>query len=385
MRIGLVTHVYPAPRGMGGIPGIFIPPFARALADRGHEVWVVAPGRPSGLCEENGIRVSRFAPPDLKGGLAALRLQRPGDWLQLASLMVQGSNALRRMLAQHGADVLLGYWAFPAGLWCRWASVRHGVPYGIWALGSDIYQAARLVGLRQAVILALRGASARYANGPALCRIVEQLARSPCEFMPAARPLPPPERPCLPNRHVHLLFAGRLEPVKGPDVLLQAAAELMAEGLDFHLWMVGEGSMQQSLREAIAANGLAAHVSMLCYVSDASLSGYLSSADMVVVPSRSESMPLVVTEAARLGTPLVVTDVGDMGPLVRTYGAGVVVPPERPGRLAAAVQQVANTDESRSFSTGLQALADLYSFEAGVDRFLADAVGWRRRAAKRRA
>lgn len=376
MRLGLVTHVYPALRGTGSIPGIFIPPFAQAVSERGHRVWVVAPDQQQSLQEEDGILVSRFAVSVPPGGLGALRASSPSDWWRLAQFLRRGNRALRHMLITEGADGLLAYWAFPSGLLCRWVQRSYAVPYAIWALGSDIYQAARVPGLRQAIVWSLRGASVRYANGPALCRTIEGMTGLLCKFLPAARPLPPPEPPDADGAAVHLLFAGRLEPVKGPDILLEAASLLANDGLNFHLWMVGEGSLRDTLQTTIAQHGLGDRVSLLGYVSDGRLAGYLSAADMLVVSSRSESMPLAVTEAARFGTPVVVTDVGDMGPLVRRHQAGLAVPPQRPDLLTSAILEIAQSQTAHAFADGLQTLSAAYSMESSVDCFLEDAEGW---------
>lgn len=374
MRIGIVTHVYPPAGRRPGIPGIFIPPFARALIDRGHQVWVVAPGQEDSLAWEDGLLVRRFGAQVPAGGLGGLQATRPADWLLLGRFLRRGSRALHRMLAQEGADLLLAYWAFPAGLLCAWATLCRPIPYVVWALGSDIYLAARLPGLRQMVSWALRRAAVRYANGPALCRAVEQLADRGCQFLPAARPLPEPEPVALAPDRVHLLFAGRLEPVKGPDILLEAAKKLAERELDFHLWMIGEGSLRASLAQTIQQSGLADRVTLLGFVSDSRLAGYLAAADLLVVPSRSESMPLVVGEAARFGTPVVVSDVGDLGPLVRERRAGLVVPPEQPERLARAVVRALEERGRSAFSAGLRGLAGLYGLESAVTRFLTDAA-----------
>lgn len=377
MRIGLVSHVYPAPSGSGSIPGIFIAPFGQALAARGHSVWVVAPGMPAGSSEEDGLLVHRYSAPAPEGGLGTLQARRPLDALQLLGFLRRSAAALDRLLSQGETDALLAYWAFPAGFLCRWAARRHGVPYAAWALGSDIYQAARVPGLRQMIAWGLRGAGARYANGPALCRAVEELAGAPCAFLPVARPLPEPQLPPLTNKAAHILFAGRLEAIKGPDLLLRAAARLVKSGVDFHLWVVGDGSLRAQLEEIVAATDLAGCVSLEGYVSDARLAGYLQAADLLVVPSRSESMPLVVTEAARFGTPVVVTDVGDLGPLVQQHRAGLVVPPERPDLLAEAMRQALSNRTAAATAAGLAELAEMYALETAVARFLADVQGWR--------
>ena len=68
-------------------------------------------------------------------------------------------------------------------------------------------------------------------------------------------------------------------------------------------------------------------------VSDGELAEELYNADCVVIPSRSETIPIVLNEALQFGKRLIVTDVGDMGLIVRRYKLGEVVPAENPGAL----------------------------------------------------
>ena len=63
------------------------------------------------------------------------------------------------------------------------------------------------------------------------------------------------------------------------------------------------------------------------------------SSDCVVIPSRSESIPLVFSEALRFDRELIVSDVGDMGTLGRQYGVAWVIPPEDPMALRAAMKK----------------------------------------------
>ena len=134
----------------------------------------------------------------------------------------------------------------------------------------------------------------------------------------------------LPRQSHRFLFVGRLERVKGIDVLLQAMVLLRDEKGDVHLTMIGSGSMEEWARGFVDGKGLEINVSLTGNVSDSTLGLYYQSCDCVVIPSRSESIPLVFSEALRFDKKLIVTDVGDMGLLGRRYGVAGVVPPEDP-------------------------------------------------------
>ena len=69
------------------------------------------------------------------------------------------------------------------------------------------------------------------------------------------------------------------------------------------------------------------------------LANALAGAKVLAIPSRIESVPLILGDAIQAGCPVVATDCGDMGSVVVRYGLGVVVPPEDPGAMLAGIQR----------------------------------------------
>lgn len=100
-------------------------------------------------------------------------------------------------------------------------------------------------------------------------------------------------------------FVGRLELVKGPDLLLTAAT-LCAPGIGFVF--VGDGSMKAALNDVVRSNCLESRVRFLGHVPEAI--GYIAGLDLLAVPSRHEGLPMVLLEAALCGVPVVAFDVG---------------------------------------------------------------------------
>jgi glycosyltransferase involved in cell wall biosynthesis len=78
------------------------------------------------------------------------------------------------------------------------------------------------------------------------------------------------------------------------------------------LVMLGGGPLEARLRARTAAANLRHRVRMLGFTDPATVLGYMAACDVVVIPSRSESIPLVCSEALQMGRPLIVTDVGDV-------------------------------------------------------------------------
>ena len=88
---------------------------------------------------------------------------------------------------------------------------------------------------------------------------------------------------------------------KGFDLLLQAAAELRDEGLEFVLTLGGEGAEQAALEAIIADRGLSDSVKMIGWVED--VVPLLEQADLFILPSRSEPFGIVILEAMACGVP----------------------------------------------------------------------------------
>ncbi len=99
------------------------------------------------------------------------------------------------------------------------------------------------------------------------------------------------------HRRFCLLSVGRLHPVKDYAFLIQACAALRDQGVDFLCWIVGEGPERPALENQIAAFGLQGRVYLIGHVPRNDLPGYYRYADLVVMTSKSEGIPVVLMEA----------------------------------------------------------------------------------------
>ncbi|HZX99215.1 MAG TPA: D-inositol-3-phosphate glycosyltransferase [Dermatophilaceae bacterium] len=122
------------------------------------------------------------------------------------------------------------------------------------------------------------------------------------------------------NAHV-LLFVGRIQPLKAPDVLLKAAADLLARRPELRRRLVvavvggpsGSGlGKPRALQELAHRLGIQAQVRFVPPVDRATLALWYRAADLVTVPSYSESFGLVAVEAQACGTPVVAAAVGGL-------------------------------------------------------------------------
>lgn len=98
-----------------------------------------------------------------------------------------------------------------------------------------------------------------------------------------------------------LLAVGRLKPVKNHEFLIEACAALRSQGCRFQCWIAGDGPDYSKLRHKIRGLGLQEQVCLLGHVVQPRLSAMYSKADVVVLTSRSEGIPVVLMEAMAHG------------------------------------------------------------------------------------
>ena len=113
-----------------------------------------------------------------------------------------------------------------------------------------------------------------------------------------------------------LLFVGRIEPLKGVDILLGAAAQLEGDSDCFVLVVGGDSTDRQGevahLRGLASELGIAERVNFMGAVDHERLPLFYSAADICVMPSFYESFGLVALEAMACGTPVVASRVGGL-------------------------------------------------------------------------
>lgn len=172
----------------------------------------------------------------------------------------------------------------------------------------------------------------------------------------------------VPRDRPLLLFAGLVRPYKGLDVLLEALPAVLARR-PVHLLVAGE--FWQNVAEyqkQIAALGIADAVTIVdAYLPDEQLAACMAAADVVVLPYRSASQSAVVQLAFGHGRPVITSDVDGLRESVAHDQTGLLVPPEEPGALAAAINRFFDRELGEEMRSNIRAQADRFSW----DRLLA--------------
>lgn len=241
-------------------------------------------------------------------------------------------------------DAILTYWAHPDGTVALEAAGALGIPGVLIVGGSDI-RILTAIPQRQAIIReTLRQADLVFAVGEALRQRVLQELPEPEQVRVlhrgVDRQLFHPGPPAEARRALGLAldrpivaWVGRMVPVKGLDVLLEAWGQVLRAVPRALLVLIGDGELRNRLERR--ARPLASGVHFRGARPHAELAQWYRAADLMVLPSRSEGVPNVLLESLASGTPFVASDVGGVADLQTAECA--VVPPESPGALAEAL------------------------------------------------
>ncbi len=283
--------------GTGGAERILISAY-RGAREAGHDVFVAA--APGPLAAE------------IEGEVYPVPIVRRRPWRLPAAAL-----AVRRAVRATRPDVVHAYnptMALAAGLVTR----RPGL-VNLQGVAEDDWQATvRLVRISRL---------APVACGPGVAAALEEHGLRPFATVPnAVGPAPPPGQ-----RLASVVAVGRLVEQKNHELAIRAITKVPGATLA----IVGDGPLRPQL-ERLAAE-LDAPVIFTGVRDDAR--ALMGAADVVVMPSRWEGLPLSALEALASGTPLVATDVRGLRELV-TDGENALLVPEEPEALAAAIRRV---------------------------------------------
>jgi glycosyltransferase involved in cell wall biosynthesis len=259
---------------------------------------------------------------------------------------------LRQVVAEHRPDAILAYWTYPDGDVAVRVARECNVPAVVMVGGSDVLVLAREAGYRAAVRRVLRSADAVITVSDHLRSAVAAFGVDDERIVTVRRGVAlsrfhpgnqADARHCLGIAHDKpiVLWAGRMVPVKGLDVLAHACVELRRD-VDFRLHLVGTGPLNERTRADFAAKHLGCSVSFEGAVEHAELPHWFRAAHVTVLPSRSEGVPNVLLESIACGTPFVASHVGGI-PEIADPLRDRLVPPDDPPALASALAAALTT------------------------------------------
>jgi glycosyltransferase involved in cell wall biosynthesis len=306
-----ILHAVRAPVG-----GIFrhILDLANGQADRGHHVGIIADSLTGGARAEAAL--AEIA-PRLKLGVRRVAIHRephPGDILIWARIMY--------LIWRLKPDVVHGHGA-KAGAFIRMKarskrSIRVYTPHGgslhyplnTWK--GAVYSRLERVLMNSTDLFLFESAFARNTYQRTIGTPTRGLVRcvfngvTADEFDPVV----------LASDATDLVYVGEFRHIKGADLLIDAVARLRADGKPVTLTLAGDGEEIGSLEAQVQKHSLAEAVRFIGHVK--ARYGF-SKGGLLVVPSRGDSMPYVVIEAAAAGIPMIAANVGGIPEIFGTH------------------------------------------------------------------
>ncbi|MFI7495266.1 glycosyltransferase [Kocuria sp. M4R2S49] len=357
--------------GDAGGMNVYVRHLAEALVDAGHTVDMATLDRGAGAPSPAGVRSTR-----IRAGLRLLTVSLPGaagaSKEDLPGFTSAFADVLRAAADRPGV-VHAHYWL--SGAAGRELADGWGVPLVLTlhttALGKNLRARtgeglepasraeaeAELIARAEATVVNTRTEALQMiefydADAARLTVITPGVDLS--AFTPDAAPGEPrrtDERPPgTPGRPLRILFAGRLQALKGPHVLVDALARIRETdpGLPVELDVVGVGTrcFTSALRERVRELGLEDAVRFGPALPTPQLAARMRRADVVAVPSSSETFGLVALEAQACGTPVLATDVDGLRTAVLDGLTGRLVPDRDPGSWARAVVALAGDPDA---------------------------------------
>ena len=168
-----------------------------------------------------------------------------------------------------------------------------------------------------------------------------------------------------------VLFMGRLNRIKGPDLLLRAFGELGHLFSDYHLVFAGpDEGMLSELRQISLRFSVQDRVHFVGYLEGEEKIRAYHAAALVVVPSRQEAMSIVVLEAGIMGTPVLLTDQCGLDEIA-AIGGGRVVPASVEGLKDGLMTMLGDLEKSQAMGRNLQRFArERFAWAAIIDDYL---------------
>lgn len=341
MRILMLTTSFPQKKE--DFAGIFVYELAKGLVRLGYDINVICPSstETKGFEVMDGIKVYRFnyviprilqkvAYGDgifhnLRKDLLA-RLELP---LFFFFFLIKAI-----VLCNKGCNLLHVHFLF-SGLIGIFVAKIYKIRIVLTTHGSDINYLEKSALLRKAGLFILRRVHRVIAVSNSLRQKMVEIGISdrkitvipngvnPLDFKPRKRK----------KDGFRLLWVGRLVEEKGVVYLVEALKWVREKLPDVKLILIGEGKLKERLKR-LSHNLSLYNIDFIGKINHSAISEYMNSADLFILPSLREGLPLVLLEAMATGLPVIATSVGGIKDVIVHEKSGILIPPKKPRLLA---------------------------------------------------
>lgn len=183
--------------------------------------------------------------------------------------------------------------------------------------------------------------------------------------------VPVPARPCSPGSHQDVLFLGRLDERKSPDVLLRSSKKMLERHPNATLLFGGDGYPERY--EALARElGIADRCEFLGWITGEDKERLFERAGIYCLPSKNEGMPMSVLEAMAHGVPTIATPVGGVPQVIEDGVNGYLMPVDDEERLSELLCNLMDSQDLRASigSAGRETISDHFNIERNVEELV---------------
>lgn len=339
MKICIVPTMFP--KYKGDYYGSFVFDEAKALADKGVEVHVVTQHNQNAPYEEilDGVHVHRFRWLEPQEFRALVHFKGLKDDFRLVTYLVSLFFNLMWILRKYDIDLIHSHSVIPTGLVGVIVAKFVRKPVFITSHGMDINNFENSSFFKSLIAFSLKNCSSSIAVSNDLAGKMTSLGINQGKIMVLKNAIDVNRFKYINNKNLRLsycfdendiilLFVGYLDVFKGVFEILDAFYEISKENKNIKLIMVGTGPKDKELKKIVSQLDLEESVTFTGKVLHEEIHEYYQMADVFVLPSYSEGLPLSILEAMASGTSVIASDVGGISEVIEDCENGLIVPPK---------------------------------------------------------
>jgi len=292
---------------------VFVRDFVKLLSDKKDiEVDVITHNKPWKKQWISWVNLFYYKRFWNSKSLTHIKLYNPLSWIKLFSLIVSGIYTLVKKYRIRKYDHSICFRILPSWIYgLLWKKI-FWVEYSTWALWSDVWKVWSYPFWKLIFKSILKNAKKSYADGYWLSEWVEEISWVKTGFLPSSRILKFEDNQKVRRDKNMLLYIWRYHQNKWPDILVRAFKKILWKYWDMKLVMFWWWPLKEHLQEYIIKNNLQKHITYNWFSTQKDNEFYFKKAWLLVIPSRIESIPVILSDWAQTWMPIVATNAWDM-------------------------------------------------------------------------
>jgi N-acetyl-alpha-D-glucosaminyl L-malate synthase BshA len=349
------------PKYKGDYYGSFVFDETKSLIDKGFEVHVITQHNQNTPYEEmmEGVYVHRFMWLEPKEFRALVHFRGIKDYLRILTYLISLFFKLIRICYKYKINLIHAHSTIPTGFIAVIVSKIFRIPSFITAHGMDINNFENNPSIKPLISFSLNNCDKAIAVSADLAEKMKQFGVNENKIMVLRnavdinrfKPINNKifrEKYGISKNEVLIIFVGYLDTFKGVFELINAFCRITKKYQNVKLLIVGGGPKREELGIKVSDLGLSKFIIFTGKVSQEMIQEYYQMADIFVLPSHTEGLPLVVVEAMSCGLPVVVSNVGGSPEIVKNGENGFLVSPGNEKDLFTKLEILVSHDELRN-------------------------------------